>query len=62
MQNLRERVGLLHARVDARAEEGTLMIKTAKALLNNQLGLSDSDDIVQVVEEIDRFLIERRDK
>lgn len=62
IERMQGEIEQLDVRVTARTEEGTLMIKTAKVILNNQLGLADTTSVVDIVEEIDKFLIEGRDK
>lgn len=62
IDSLKIRVNDIVERVEVQTQEGTLMIRTAKVLLNNQLGISKQTDVKEVVDEIDKFLIERRDK
>ena len=52
---------LLHdAQIAEHREEGTVLIKSVKAMLSAQLGLNEDTDVIDAVNEIDRFLIERR--
>ena len=37
-----------------------MLIKSVKAMLNAQLGLNDETDVIDAVNEIDQYLIERR--
>lgn len=52
---------LLHdAQIAEHRDEGTVLIKSVKAMLNAQLGLNDETDVIDAVNEIDQYLIERR--
>lgn len=52
---------LLHdAQIAEHREEGTVLIKSVKAMLNAQLGLNEETDVIDAVNEIDQYLIERR--
>ena len=52
---------LLHdAQIAEHRDEGTVLNKSVKALLNAQLGLNAETDVSDAVNEIDQYLIERR--
>ena len=52
---------LLHdAQIAEHREEGTVLIKSVKTMLKAQLGLNEDTDVIDAVNEIDQYLIERR--
>lgn len=55
-------VARAHERIDDRAEESTIILKSMSVMMNRMLGLSEDSDIIDSVNEINQYLIERREK
>ena len=62
IESLKGEMVNVHHRLDARTEEGTMTIKAIKAILNEKLGIGQVSDMTEVVNEIDEYLIEGREK
>lgn len=50
-----------HERIDDRTKESTIMLKSMGVMMNRMLGLSDDSAIIDSVNEINEYLIERRE-
>lgn len=55
-------VARAHERINDRAEESTIILKSMSVMMNRMLGLSEDSDIIDSVNEINQYLIERREK
>lgn len=51
-----------HDRLDAHAEESTIILNSMRVMMSKMLGLAEDSDIIDSVNEINRYLVERREK
>ena len=62
VEKMQEDVTRAHERIDDRADESTIVLKSMSVMMNRMLGLSEDSDIIDSVNEINQYLIERREK
>lgn len=62
VEQLKDDVVRAHGRIDDRSEESTITMKSIIVIMNKMLGLADDSDIIDSANEINEYLIERREK
>lgn len=61
IDEIRSDVDKLSQKADAREQEGIITMKAIKTMMNRFIGLAEDSDIIDVVNEVDQYLIERRE-
>lgn len=51
-----------HDRLDTHAEESTIILNSMRVMMSKMLGLAEDSDIIDSVNEINEYLVERREK
>lgn len=62
IDEIRSDVDKLSQKADAREQEGIITMKAIKTMMNRFIGLAEDSDIIDVVNEVDQYLIERNGK
>lgn len=62
MEKVQEDIEKAHSRIDMHAEESTIIMKSMSVMMSRMLGLAEDSDIIDSVNEINDYLIERREK
>lgn len=60
LDDIKADILVLSARLDQHNEEGTITLKAIRSLINTHLGIGSDSDMIEIVNEMDEFLIERR--